>query len=101
MKVLIKNPGETPILGAEIANTLESLQQHVGGNIETVRLCKDLTIICNEEGLLRGLPYNCTICGADFVGPIIICGVDGDEFCSVPVDDWRTMEALLPQLWEV
>ena len=64
-------------------NTLEALQQAVGGYIETVSFCEDALVICNEEGRLQGLPYNCDFLGISFVGPILIVGVDGDEMCSL------------------
>ena len=39
--------------------TLEEMQEAVGGYIEVVRLAFDrLVMIVNEEGKLRGLPYN-------------------------------------------
>nr|DAV48758.1 MAG TPA: protein of unknown function (DUF3846) [Caudoviricetes sp.] len=82
MKVIIKQPGKEPEV-AEIENTLPALQQVVGGYIETVTLATDCCIICNEEGRLEGLPYNLTFCGVSFVGPILVVGIDGDEFSSL------------------
>ena len=64
-------------------NELEAFQQAVGGFIETVTVTTDLVIICNEEGRLKGLPWNCTVFGADFVGPIVVAGVKGEEFASI------------------
>ena len=43
----------------------------------------DAAIICNEEGRLQRLPYNCTLLGMDFFGTVLIAGVKGDEFASV------------------
>ena len=80
--VLYKAPGMPPE-PREIPNTLEELQASVGGHIETLTIASDAVIICNEEGRLQGLPYNCTFFGADFVGPILISGVDGEEFASL------------------
>lgn len=53
--------------------------------IETVTLSSDCVVICNEEGMLRGLPYNCNICGIDFVGTIVFAGINGDEFSDIPL----------------
>ena len=74
-----------------VSNSLENLQRFVGGYIETVTIARDLVIICNEEGRIKGLPYNCAICGIDFVGDILVAGVDADEFCDVPctLKDWK------------
>ncbi|WP_291244539.1 DUF3846 domain-containing protein [Fournierella sp.] len=82
MLVIRKAPGQPPEL-VVMENTLEALQQAVGGYIETVSFCEDALVICNEEGRLQGLPYNCDFLGISFVGPILIVGVDGDEMCSL------------------
>ena len=37
-----------------------------------------------------GLPYNCNLLGMSFVGPILIVGVDGEEFASLPEDVLHT-----------
>jgi hypothetical protein len=41
-----------------IDNSLEAMQQEVGGYIEAVGIDENLSIICNEEGKLMGLPAN-------------------------------------------
>ena len=82
MKVIYKAPGCAPEPW-DIPNTLEELQATVGGYIETVTIATDVVIICNEEGRLQGLPHNCRIFGVDFVGPILIAGVDEDEFSDL------------------
>lgn len=83
--VIIKRPGEAPE-SKNIENTLETLQSIVGGYIQTVTIAEDLVIICNEEGRLKNLPYNCDICGISFAGPIIICGFKGEDFSDIPCD---------------
>ena len=85
MKVIAKNPGE-PFREMEVDNTLEALQAFVQGYIETVTLFTDMCIICNEEGAIRGLPYNVTIMGYPFVGPILFVGTKEDEFCDAPLN---------------
>lgn len=84
MKVIAKNPGE-PFQEMEIDNTLEALQAFVQGYIETVTLFSDALVICNEDGRIRNMPHNTTICGVEFVGPILLVGKKGDEFCDCPV----------------
>ena len=86
MRVIRKDPGQPPEL-VELENTLEALQQAVGGYIETVTLSADAAVVCNEEGRLRGLPYNCDFWGITFVGPILVVGVDGDGMCSLDDGD--------------
>lgn len=99
IRILMKRPGEK-VSVVELANELKALQHFVDGYIEVVRLATDLAVICNEEGRLMGLPYNVSICGHDFVGTILIVGVDGEEFADLPVDV-SVIKLLLPQLWEV
>ena len=76
IRVISKRPG-CPPRSVWVSNTLENLQRNVGGYIETVKLATDMCVICNEEGRLLGLPHNCTICGVDFVGDILLVGVKG------------------------
>ena len=72
----------------DIENTLEALQEAVGGYIETVRLRVDNAVmIVNEEGLLLGMPYNATasaLAGQPIVGTAVVVGVNGDEFTDIP-----------------
>lgn len=86
MQAIRKKPGCEPEL-IDIDNTLAVLQQEVGGYIETVSIA-DVVIVCNEEGRLCGLPYNCRFVGVDFVGTILVVGRNKDEFCDVPEADF-------------
>ena len=88
IKVIIKKPGEAAF-EARIANELETLQEWVGGYIETYALTYNpaVIVICNEEGKLLGLPYNCKLAGEHFAGTILLVGVggeEGDEFADMP-----------------
>lgn len=82
MKVIYKAPGCGPE-PRDIPNTLEELQAAVGGYIEAVTFATDAAVICNEEGRLRGMAHNVKLLGVDFVGPILIVGVAGDEFTDL------------------
>ena len=83
MKIIYKAPG-LPAEICDVPNTLEALQELVGGYIETVTVAADAAIICNEEGRLIGLEPNCTLLGVHFVGPIVVAGVAGEEFTDLP-----------------
>lgn len=86
IKVFTKMPGEI-YQGVWIKNELEEFQRLVGGYIETVTIhgaTKDIVVICDEEGRLKGYEPNCTIAGVSFVGSIVVCGVDGEEFTDCP-----------------
>ena len=65
-----------------IDNTLEALQEIVGGWIEVVPF-GDKVVICDEEGRLKGKEPNCSIAGVSFVGTIVVAGTDGENFTSL------------------
>lgn len=83
---LYKAPGK-PIETRTIQNTLEALQELVGGYIETFTVASDCVLICNEEGRLRDLPANFWFCGNLFVGPVFICSQHGGDFISLHLSD--------------
>lgn len=82
MKVIYKAPGCAPEI-RDIPNTLEELQETVGGYIETVTFDADCVVICNEEGRLLGMPHNMRFLGVDFVGPILFVGTSGEDFADL------------------
>ena len=93
MRVMSKEPGKGWKI-AEIENTLEALQRGVGGKLEAVTLASDACVLCNEEGRLLGMPYNTTICGVSFAGPLLIVGIAGEDFAGLTeqqVDRLRTL----------
>ena len=89
IKVLVKHPHEYPEV-QEIQNDLKTLQEIVGGHIETATF-NDIVVICNEEGRIQALDPNV----AGFVGTIIFVGVDGTDFADVPEDRIERLRMLL------
>lgn len=68
-----------------VAYTLDELRAFVDGPVEVVRLQTNAIMVVNEEGKLRGLPYNdlatnvlyCHFNTTDYiVGNILICSAD-------------------------
>lgn len=57
VKVLVFPVGKAPEV-REIDDSLESMQGIVGGYIEPVSVGNGLTLWCNEEGKVTGLPLN-------------------------------------------
>jgi hypothetical protein len=87
IKVIIKHPDDKVGRIVYVNNTLERFQMIVKGYIETVPLTHNSVIICNEEGKLQKLPPNFMFGDIDMIcGTVIVCGVDGDDFCDVPFD---------------
>ena len=80
---VIKNPGEEPKVEPLFDNTLKAFQEAVGGRIETLTVCSDLVFISNQDAVNIGLPFNATILGRDFYGPVICAGAKEDEFVSL------------------
>ena len=82
IKCYIKRPDEEYGHSTSVSNTLENLQRNVGGYIETVTL---VLVVCDEEGLIKGKPYNCHYAGIGFYGDILILGCKDEDFCDVPI----------------
>ena len=89
IKVLALLPMELPE-EIELDNTLEAMQKFVGGLIECITLSdtgSEVTLVCNDEGKLLGLPLNRPLWdGADYLaGPGFIAGTDGEgNLTSLP-----------------
>lgn len=78
MKVIIKEPGK-PAEVKDIPNTLEALQETVGGYIETVQIASNLVAIFDEEGRLKKKPLN--ILG--LVGTVVFAGAKFEQFTDI------------------
>ena len=82
IKVLALLPMELP-KEIDLDNTLEAMQKFVGGLIECITLSdtgSEVTLICNDEGKLLGLPLNRPLWdGADVLaGPGFLAGCDNE-----------------------
>lgn len=78
MKAIIKEVGKPPKV-VEIENTLEEMQKIVGGYIEAVAIGKGCLMICDEEGKLKGKPYNFDLGNDIIVGDVFFTKGDGGE----------------------
>lgn len=85
MRIMMVEIGKEPRM-AEIPHTLESMQRVVGGYIQAVCPWQDpVALVCNEEGLLMGLPLNRMITDADgIVGNFFLCGIGAEDFEDMP-----------------
>lgn len=89
MNVLVVEPGYLPyekeILDS--ADHLEQMQAIVGSLIEPIYpYHEEVAIVCNEEGLINGLPFNRSVPGGygGVFGTFFICGLGQEDFCSLP-----------------
>lgn len=94
IRIFIKRP-DVAVEAIEVPNTLEALQELVGGYIESITMSKRLTAIVNEEGVLKNLPFNMCLGGHWLHGNILFVGIDGDEFTDVPFRNVRKMESAI------
>ena len=85
MKILIVEPDRHPRM-TEIPLALEAMQQTVGGYIEITYPWEDpVALVCDEEGLLKQLPFNrlvahqCAIFGTFF-----LCGIGEEDLTDLP-----------------
>ena len=90
--VLLIEPEKVP-REITVPNSLESLQNAVGGYIEVVYPFDDnACIICNEEGKLNGMQLNRALRTEDgelydiLAGPVIIAGLTEDDFGSLTAE---------------
>ena len=107
MNVLVVEPGYLPyekeILDS--ADHLEQMQAIVGGLIEPFYpYHEEVAIVCNEEGLINGLPFNRSVPGGygGVFGTFFICSLGEEDFCSLPPElmerfkkEFRNSEILL------
>ena len=76
--LLITTSGQLGLVELDQDDFLAGLQRLVGGHIETLALAPDLTLIVNEEGLLRDLDYNLVasqFMNMHLVGNAVLCGI--------------------------
>lgn len=85
MKVLMVEPGIAPY--EKELEGLKQMQAAVGGGlIEPIYPYQEkVAIVCNEEGILRGMDFNRSVPGGygGVFGPFFICGLTDDDFCSL------------------
>ena len=96
IKVLVIEPQKIPYI-KEIYNTLEELQNIVGGYIEPIyqemTANDNVMLIANEEGKALNLPFNRFIRGglqnlpmSAIRGVFFLVSSKGEEFVSLPYD---------------
>ena len=56
---------------------MRSLSKQPGEGWKVIEIQNEL------EGRIKGMPYNTTICGVSFVGPILIVGTAGEDFSDL------------------
>lgn len=87
---------------ADISNTLESMQNLVGGFIEFAPIPqlreRGIALVVNAEGVLRGLPYNVNLWPFFYVGQAFMVSDNGEDFVSLTDDQMDFIKAWLAGL---
>lgn len=74
----------------EVPDTLESMQSLVKGYVQFVPYRDGVELVCNEEGLLRGMPFNRFVGPHAVHGPFFFTRTDPDEGVSVNLTETDT-----------
>lgn len=105
IKVIIKRPGRKPY-STYIENSQENLQRTVGAPIKAELLSLDMAVIHAErrkgiapDGRVWDLEHNCRLCGAEFYGEIVICGIRGNVLTDLPIN-WQEAKQIFAKLWD-
>lgn len=85
MRILIVEPDRHPRM-AEIPHTLEAMQRTVGGYIEITYPWKDpVALVCDEEGILKQLPFNRLVAPQSAIfGTFFLCGIGEEDLTDLP-----------------
>lgn len=102
MKVVMVEPNK-PAYITEIGTDLKSLQEAVGGLIEVIGYLHDPNAIMvgNEEAKLIGMEGNRRFLEGIVAGPFFICGVSGEDFCSLTEKQCEEYVRLFSQPHEI
>ena len=84
IRAFVKHPNQDPYL-TPLSAELEAMQKLVGGYLQEVAISTDIVILCDEEGELKGKPYNCTFVSHDLVGTLVFVGVNKDIWADCPL----------------
>ena len=90
MNVLVVEPGYMPY--EKEINGLEEMQATVGGYIEAISPYEEMVaIVCNEEGLINGLPFNRSVEGGygGVFGTFFVCGLGEESFDSLSPEQMK------------
>lgn len=78
VRVVYFKIGKKPEVGT-MANSVDGMQEAVGGYVQVVNIGSDgMVILCDEEGLMKELPYN-----RGLKGDWLVVGTKGEEFVSL------------------
>ena len=87
----------------ELDPGLQSLQKAVGGLIDCTYPWQEMAcIVCNDEGLINGMPLNRFIPDyGPIAGPFFVCGLDKENFCGLTEEQAERFQKMFlkPQMF--
>ena len=100
IKVIYKRVGFDPQT-VTVPNTLDQLQNMVGGFIETLTFPEINTVLLfDEEGKLDDRAKNFDLPQNDYIaGAAVFAGIDGEDFTDCPISEAELRE-IWPELWD-
>lgn len=95
MKILLCEPGRLA-QSTTISHDLKAMQAIVGGTIAVTYPWEDpVAVVCNDEGLLLGLPLNRKLNEHTIIaGTFFVCGLGEEDFSDLSpelMEKYRTM----------
>ena len=69
------------------------MQETVGGLIQAIYpFEEEVAVVCNEEGILLGMPFNRSMEGGygGVFGTFFVCGLGEEDFCSLTPEQMET-----------
>ena len=95
-------PAQAPCRPHDTEGALHDLQALVDGYIEPcapVQLKQQgIELLCNEEGLLRGLPCNPHMFPFFFVGNLVAVGIGDEDFVSLTPEQEQWLKQWIENL---
>ena len=95
IKIVVQHPGEISKI-ITVPNTLEALQELVGGDIEVHHIGNGLLLGMNEEYRYKNLPDNvrCVQYGT-IAGTVFVTADEGEDFRSLTTEEIQSARAWL------
>lgn len=91
--VIIKPTGSEAYF-ADIENSEDVFGALIGGHTEKTLFAADIVAVCSEDACMNGEKYNVSICGKQFFGTVLVCGICGDAFADLPIEDGTARRVL-------
>ena len=73
IKAVVKLPKKDPYM-TPISADPDDMRELLGGYIDEIEICTELLLLCDEDGIIKGRPYNFRFGSVDFAGTVVFVG---------------------------